>query len=270
MKIYLGPAGNCSSAKEGGSLSSFERLKELKLDAQEIEFVRSVYMKNEKAKDVGEAAKRTGIKLSVHAPYYINLANPEQVNPSKKRILDSAERAHYLGASPVVFHPGYYMKLGKKEALDMVRRSCEEMSGALGKKGWDTALGLETTGKVSQFGTVEEILEICGAVKRCVPVIDWAHLYAKHQGKADFRPILKSVTDAGFKKIHTHFSNIEFTDKGERRHLTLGHGQPDFGEVAKVILDSDLEEITIISESPVLEQDSLVMKRDLESLGHRF
>jgi deoxyribonuclease-4 len=206
----------------------------------------------------------------VHAPYYVNLCNPEKVSDSQKRILDSCERAHFLGASPVVFHPGYYGKLEKKDALDMVKKSCVEMSSVIGREKWATSLGLETTGKVSQFGTVDEILDICADVKRCVPVVDWSHLYAKYQGKPDFSALLKSVNDAGFRKIHTHFSNIEFTEKGEKRHLTLEHKQPDFRKVARIILDSDLEEITIISESPVLEQDSMVMKRELQELGHVF
>ena len=114
---------------------------------------------------------------------------------------------------------------------------------------------------MSQFGTVDEILGVCKAVKACVPVIDWSHLFAKYQGKIDFRKVLNKVTDAGYTDIHTHFSNIEFTEKGERRHLTLDHKQPDFEEVANVILKSDLKGINIISESPALEADALVMKK---------
>jgi len=86
----------------------------------------------------------------------------------------------------------------------------------------------------------------------------------------DFKEILSKVITAGYKKIHTHFSNIEFTEKGERRHLTLDHKKPDFGKVAGIILHSDLDEITIISESPILERDSMVMLKTLEKLGYKF
>jgi len=270
MKIFLGPAGVPLTSKKSDTLSGIERVAELSLGAMEVEFVRGVKMGNDLAARAGEVARRLGVKLSVHAPYYINLCNPEKATDSRKRILDSCEKANSMDAWVVVFHPGYYGKLEPDEALDMVYNACLEMSDFLGKNGWDVRLGLETTGKVSQFGTLDEILAICKKVKYCVPVIDWAHLYAKYQGAVDFKKILKRVTDAGHGKIHTHFSNIEFTDKGERRHLTIDKKKPDFSEVAKVILKSGLQEITIISESPVLEKDSLVMKKELEMLGYKF
>ena len=270
MRIYLGPAGVPLTAAKSDTISGIKRVAELKLGAMEIEFVRGVHMTNDLADEAGQAAKELGVKLSVHAPYFINLCNPEVLEASQKRILDSCERAHHMGASVVVFHPGYYGKLGKGEALSRVTDACREMAKALRENGWDVKLGLETTGKMSQFGTVDEILAICEKVKGCVPVLDWAHLHAKYQGKADFRAILSKVTSAGFRRIHTHFSNIEFGDKGEKRHLTIEHKEPDFRKVAKVILDSDLHEITIISESPALEKDSLVMRKDLEGLGYKF
>ncbi len=270
MKIFLGPAGIPSTSKKSGTVSGIERVSELSLEAMEVEFVRGVKMGNDLAREAGKTARRLGVKLSVHAPYFINLCNPEKAGDSKKRITDSCERAHHMGARVVVFHPGYYGSLMKVEALEMVEKACREMSALLERRGWNVKLGLETTGKVSQFGTVDEILAVCERLKSCVPVIDWAHLYAKHQGKADFRGILSEVTSAGYRKIHTHFSNIEFTEKGERRHLTLESRQPDFREVARVILAGDLEEITIISESPALEKDSMVMRKVLEGLGHEF
>ena len=269
MKIYLGPAGVPLTAAKGDTISGIERVAELGLGAMEIEFVRGVKMSSDLALEVGKTAERLGIKLSVHAPYYINLCNPEKAKDSQRRIMDSCERAERMGAWVVVFHPGYYGKLESGGALGMVEKACLEMSDSLIKGGWDVKLGLETTGKVSQFGTVDEILAVCRKIRSCVPVIDWAHLYAKYQGKVDFGGILSKVISAGYRKVHTHFSNIEFTEKGERRHLTIDHKKPDFAKVAEIILRSRLEEITIISESPVLEQDSLVMKKTLERLGHR-
>jgi deoxyribonuclease-4 len=272
MRILLGPAGIPSSSASNDTMSGIERVAELSLGAMEVEFVRGVQMGNDLAKEVGKVAAKLGIMLSVHAPYYINLCNSEKIRDSKKRILDSCERAQHMGAWIVVFHPGYYGKLENAEALSMVTDACEEMSAVILENKWNVLLGLETTGKMSQFGTVDEILEVCSKVKKCVPVIDWAHLHAKYQGKADFRGILDKVIAAGFRKLHTHFSNIEFTEKGERRHLTIDHKQPDFKEVAETILKSEgsLDRITIISESPVLEKDALVMKKDLEKLGHSF
>ena len=111
MQIFLGPAGIPISAK-GGTKEGIKKVKELGLHAMEVEFTHGVNMKNELAREVSQVREETGIKLSVHAPYFINLASqdPEKIKASKQRILQSCERAHYMGASPVVFHPGYYGK----------------------------------------------------------------------------------------------------------------------------------------------------------------
>jgi deoxyribonuclease-4 len=270
MKILVGTAGIPGSSKERSTEGGIREVKRLGLQSMEVEFVRGVAMSPEKAEAVGKVQKETGIRLSVHAPYYINLCNPEKLRDSQKRIIDSAHRGHLMGSGVIVFHPGYYGKLGKEEAFEMVESACKEMAEVVGDNGWKVRLGLETTGKMSQFGTVDEILGICRDNKLCVPVIDWAHLFAKYQGDVDFKSILSKVISAGYEKLHSHFSNIEFTEKGERRHLTLDHRQPDFGGLAKLILKSGLREINIISESPDIEGDALVMKRSFEKLGHKF
>jgi deoxyribonuclease-4 len=270
MKILVGTAGIPGCSKERTTPGGIRTVSELGLQSMEVEFVRGVNMAADLATETGKVARELGIRLSVHAPYYINLCNPEKVNASQKRIIDSCHRGHLMGADVIVFHPGYYGKLGKEEALDIVDRACREIADVIEDNDWDVRLGLETTGKVSQFGTVDEIITICKGNRHCVPVIDWAHIYAKYQGKADFKSILSNVIEAGYARLHTHFSNIEFTEKGEKRHLTIDHRQPDFREVARIILKSDVKGINIISESPVLEQDALVMKKTLERLGYRF
>jgi deoxyribonuclease-4 len=270
MKILIGTAGIPGSSEERSTEGGIREVKRLGLQSMEVEFVRGVAMSPKKAEAVGRVQQETGIRLSVHAPYYINLCNPEKLRDSQKRIIDSAHRGHLMGAGVIVFHPGYYGKLGKGEASEMVESACKEMAEVIEDHDWKVRLGLESTGKVSQFGTVDEILGICRENKFCIPVIDWAHLFAKYQGNIDFKSILSKVISAGYKKLHTHFSNIEFTEKGERRHLTLNHRQPDFDELAKVILRSGLNEINIISESPDIEGDALVMKKSFEHLGHKF
>lgn len=259
MKIKLGPAGNCTSAS--GTEDSLKTVKELGLNAQEIEFVRSVYLSNEKAEEIGRVAKRLGIELSIHAPYYVNLCSLEKKKASMKRILDSVERGEKMGATVVVFHPGYYKDLSKKEAWKRVKKACEEMQ----KEVVDVKLGLETTGKHSQFGSLDEIVRICKKLDKCVPVVDFAHLYAKKYGKINYGEIFDKVRKLNMKHLHTHFSNIEYTSKGEKKHLELDH-KPDFKPLAKEIIDRDLD-ITIISESPILEKDSLKMKEIFEELG---
>lgn len=275
MIVKLGPAGVPLSAEKRDTISGIKRVSELKLQAMEIEFVRNVYLTDAASKEVGVAAKNLGIELSVHAPYFVNLCSqePEKVAATKRRILDSCRSAHYMGANIVVFHPGFYMRLSEEEAFDLVLKNCKEMADFINENGWDVKLGLETTGKLSQFGTLEEIVRICKENKMCVPCIDFAHIFARQGGEIDYGKVFELVKPLGIKHLHTHFSGIEYAvkEKGrgnERKHLPM-NSLPDFTGLAKEILKRKLD-ITIISESPVLERDSLKMHQIFVKLGYSF
>jgi deoxyribonuclease-4 len=221
------------------------------------------------AKGVGEAALKHKVLLSIHAPYYINLCNPEKVRDSKLRIMSSVERAAQMGAWIVVFHPGFYGKESEK-AAGMVTEACGDMAEGIERKDWNVTLGLETTGKAAQYGTLEEIVKLCREVKGCTPVVDWSHIFARNGGKIDYAEIFKKLEPLKLKRLHCHFSGIEFGLKGEKNHLTLAQDKrQDFGKLASEVLKHNTD-ITIISESPVLEEDSLVMKRVFEKAGHVF
>jgi deoxyribonuclease-4 len=261
--IYLGPGGLPTITK-GDTIQGLKDLKSIGLNFMELEFVHSVYLKKEKAIEIGKAARDFGISLSIHAPYYINFGNPEKFPPSKKRIIDSCEIGHYLGAKYVVFHPGFYGKFDREAVYKMVLRNCLEMQDIILKNNWDVILGMETTGKKSQFGTLDELLRISKEAKACQPVIDFSHIYARNGGRINYKEVLDKMS--GFRHIHSHFSNIEFTEAGERRHLPLGTAGPDFEELAKEIVGRKAD-ITIISETPLLEQDSLKMKGIFEEIA---
>jgi deoxyribonuclease-4 len=264
--IRIGTAGIPISAEERTTFGGLRRIKELKLNALEIEFVRNVYLRNEVAKKVGEEAKKFDIELSVHAPYFINLCSEgEKLDASKKRILDSVERAFYMNARVVVFHPGYYGKLNKEEAYRRVKEACKDLVGRIRKNGWEKVfLGLETTGKLSQFGTLEENVKISKEVKGCMPVIDFAHIFARSGGKINFKEVIDKISSLNPKFLHCHFSGIEFkpTKEGgnERRHLNLTEGaKPDYKPLVKELKKLRFD-ITLISESPNLEGDALFLK----------
>ncbi|MDI6643224.1 MAG: TIM barrel protein, partial [Candidatus Hodarchaeaceae archaeon] len=153
--IYLGPAGVPISSKDRSTLGGLRQVAELGLGAMEVEFVRGVTMSNEMADEVGKLAKELGILLSVHCPYFINLCSTDKkkLEASKKRILDSVERAFHMGAHIAVFHPGYYSSLTPEAAFKAVEEACRDMLDrmkSMGIKGVD--LGHETTGKISAFG----------------------------------------------------------------------------------------------------------------------
>ncbi|MBL7170307.1 MAG: TIM barrel protein [Candidatus Aenigmarchaeota archaeon] len=267
MAVWIGTGGTPISSKERSTLSGLERIHELGLNCMEVEFVRGVHMKPELAEQVGELAKKLKIRLSVHAPYYINLASTdkEKIEASKKRIIDSCERGHSMGAKIVVFHPAYYGKLSPEECYQRVKRECEEMVDKLNGKGInDILLGLETMGKISQFGTVDECVRIAKEIKGCGVCVDWAHIYARNQGKIDFGEVIDKVLTLKNKHIHSHFSGINYGPKGERNHLALDSNQPKYDELVKEINSRGLD-ITLISESPALEEDALKLKKAIEN-----
>jgi len=275
--IYLGPAGIPTVSKQRTTIEGIKSVAELKLNALEVEFVRRVGMSNEMAKEAGRVAKELGVRLSVHCPYFVNLCSQElgKLEASKRRILDSAERAFHMGADVVVFHPGFYGLLAHDAAFKAVEDACLNMLDRMrvnGIKG--VRLGLETTGKVSQFGRLDEIIELCKKLKGCTPVVDFAHIYARQAGRIDYGWIFEKLKPLKLKHLHSHFTSMEWTpakapwEGNERRHLELNVNKPPFEPLAREILKRKVD-ITLISESPILEQDSLKMKRVLEKLSHK-
>jgi len=276
MKIYLGPGGNCITAKDRTTIGSLKHLAELKLNAQEIEFVRNVYLTSNAAKEIGSLASELKIKLSIHAPYFVNLCSTDRkvVEASKQRITDSAVRADEMKAYIVVFHPGYYAGQSLEVAYDAVKKRCEDLVDKLKEKGIkNVLLGLETTGKMSQFGTLDENIKISKEVKGCVPAVDPAHIFARQGGKIDYAEIFDRLEQLKLEHVHMHFSGIKWRPaKGggnEWYHLEVKSNQPPFEPLAREILKRKLD-VTIISESPVLEQDSLHMVKTFEELDYKF
>jgi len=264
-QIRLGPAGSPANS----TFEGLSKVKELGLNAMEVQYSHGVGMGLPLAKRVGEERKRVGIELSVHAPYYINLASDEdeKVDASKKRILESCKRAHLMGAEQVVFHPAYYGKHEPDDTFSVVADAVKGMQKAIEKEGWNVRLAPETTGKHSAFGSLDETVRLVKETA-CSMCIDFAHLYARNNGQIDYARIFDTLKTLGTEHFHMHFSNINFGEKGERNHLVLDH-QPDFRPLAKEIMDRDVD-CTIISESPVTWKDSLKMKEIFEKMGHDF
>lgn len=261
------------------TLSDVPRLlREEGLDAFEYQAVRwgtKPQIKKEHAQELGSKARENDVWLSVHGTYFTNLSGERNViQTSIRRLVACATAAEWMGARVAVFHPGYYG--GKPKSL--VLKSCAEAlreavmrMAALGIR--DVKIGLETMGKPSQLGSLDEILSLCEEVERIQPVIDWSHLHARSMGRLrkvdDFREVVEKIetrlgTEAA-KNMHCHFTKVEFTDKGERRHHTLSEKRygPDFAMLAKVIAEFNLKPV-IICESPLLDIDALKMRDTLQ------
>ncbi|MDD5181626.1 MAG: TIM barrel protein [Candidatus Nanoarchaeia archaeon] len=269
MKLWLGPAGTPIDSKS--SLSAITDLAGLGLNAMELQFTYGVKMGIETARRIGELAKQGGIRLSIHAPYYINLLQQDKakLNRSLSNIYESAKRADLLGAKVVVFHPGAYMKMQKGAAMEQMISVCEEAS-----KNVSVPLGLELTGKQGQFGNIDEIVAVCKAVKGCVPVVDFAHDYARNAGHIDYDSIFKKLNTLKLKEHHFHFSGINFSVRedglgNERNHEPISVNKPPFKPLAEKILKEKIDS-AIICESPLLDRDSLAMKRIFREIGYGF
>jgi deoxyribonuclease-4 len=268
MKIKLGPAGMPITCQKKGIDANIKLIAELGLTALEIQFVRGIYISEKEARHIGALAQDWNIELSIHAPFFINLSSLDsrKIANSKRLIIATASRAEIMGCKIIVFHPGFYCNLEKKIALNLVLNACKDISQILKNLGIYVKLGLETTGKHSQVGTLEEILEITKQVKNCIPVIDFAHIYARNYGSINYRKIFDMIAPLNLKTIHSHFTSVEFTNKGERRHLPIKYNQPPFKDLILELIRRN-QNITIISESPLLEIDSKNMLTIIRDLG---
>jgi len=268
MMIRVGTAGVPLSSPERDTLSGIKFVRELGLDAMELEFVRSVYLNEEGAKKAGNTAKELDVRLSVHAPYYINLNSEEddKLEASKERIIQSARIGEKAGAMIVVFHPGYYGKKTKEETMEAIMQQTREIRETLNKEGNKILLGPETTGKVKQFGTLEELIEVAKKVKGVQPVVDFGHMHARYNGglrtKADFERVFDKMQASSGKPMHIHAACIEYSEKGELRHLPIEAKEPDYHHMTDILKERRID-CTIISESPNIEADALKIKKML-------
>jgi deoxyribonuclease IV len=249
-------------------------LQEENLDAFEYAAVRwgqKPQMKQEDARDFGFEARQNDIMVSMHGSYYVNLCGKKEIiEASKKRLVACATAANWMGAYVLVFHTGFYGRLEKKCAFKICVNALKDIVSTMRSLGIQKVkLGPETMGKISQVGSLDEILTICEEVEQTHLVIDWAHMHARRQGRfrkvEDIRAVAEEIerrlgTEA-MRTMHCHFSKIEYTIKGERRHHILddvGYG-PDFAMLAEVMDEFKMRPV-IICETPLLDVDAMKMR----------
>ncbi|WP_248547395.1 TIM barrel protein [Metallosphaera sedula] len=274
VKIFLGPAGIPLSTRGKGSIEGVKRVKELGLNAMEVEFVQGVKMSVDTAKELGSVAQELGVRLSVHAPYFINLCSSDQekVKASQKRIFDTAERASAMGADAIAIHVGFYGDYTPEQCYSLVKDSLLAVRDKMKENSIDSVkLGVETMAKETAFGTLDEVISISKEVPGVIPYIDWAHTFARQGGNIDYDEILDRLTrELGLTHINSHFESLQVR-KGKYVdvHEPISKNSPPFEPLAKALLKRDIS-ITLICESPKLEEDALIMKGVLESLGYKL
>lgn len=272
----FGPAGVPAAFREKKAVLADvpKLLREEGLDAFEYQAVRwgaKPQIKRENAEELSLKAGENDVWLSLHGSYFMNFCGErEVVEASKNRLIACATAAEWMKAHIVVFHPGFYGKRKSKEALEDCSEALADVAEKMKMLGIEKVkLGPEIMGRLSQFGGLDEILSLCEEVEQTQPVIDWAHIHARDRGRLktadDFRKVLEEIekrlgTDAAM-NMHCHFAEIEFTEKGEKRHHTINETEygPDFTLLARVIAEFKLKPV-IISESPMLDVDAIKMR----------
>ena len=276
MSAIFGPAGNAENFPYKSSADAPRWLKEIGLDCYEYQCGKGVHVGEESARKIGLAAQEHGIALSLHAPYFINLANPdpEALQKTIGYITGACLVADRMGAGRVVIHSGALMKRTRREAQDTALRSLKEVIATCDGAGFGhITLCPETMGKINQLGDLDEVLELCTVDERLLPCVDFGHLYARSLGADDGAEAMERMLDRmeevlgpdRASRFHSHFSHIEFTPGGgEKCHRTFaddgGYG-PDWTPLAQAVARRGWSPTFICESAGTQAEDALTMKK---------
>jgi deoxyribonuclease-4 len=284
--IRFGPSGNSESFYEQGYKSSVQMpvwLKSLGLNAYEYQCSKGVKISEQTARELGSQALQNDIFLSIHAPYYINMASeePEKRENSKRYIIETMRAASWMGAERIVVHTGSCSKVSREWALntaiDVLRDTIREADEL---KLSNISICPEVLGKINQLGSLEEILHMCRLDERLIPTIDFGHLHARGMGclncTEDFERVIDTIENQlGYERlkyIHVHFSRIEYTAGGEKRHRTLDDAAygPEFEQLAEVLFKKNMEPVIICESREHMAEDALKLKEIYEKAERRL
>jgi deoxyribonuclease-4 len=275
--MLFGTAGVPHSSKGSDPAAGVSRIAELGLGAMELEFVYGVRIRDEMADRVRRVAEENGIRLTCHGPYYINLNSQEKEKrqASVKRILDTARAAHRVGAGSITFHAAFYMKQDPQKVHRVVQDALAGIMDTLDREKIKVQVRPELTGKPSQYGDLEELLALSNEIEGVFPCIDFSHFHARtgaQNSLAEFEETLKRYArvlgKSALSDLHLHVSGIEYTRKGERRHLLLKESDFKYRDLLKALKSHGAGGV-LICESPNLEEDALLMQRSFRSIRVR-
>jgi deoxyribonuclease-4 len=273
--LVFGTGGVPLSAESRSTEAGIERIAELGLGCMEVEFVQGVKMSPEVAVSVGKLAARKKIVLTAHGPYAINLnaVERQKVHMSKERILQTARTAALFGARSITFHAAFYLKNTPTETYATVKKQMQEVMNTLRKEGNKVTISPEVAGKVSQFGSLDEILKLSSEIEGILPCIDFSHWHAR-TGKAnsyrEFSHILDQVEKRlgrrGLDNMHIHLSGIAYGKKGEIKHLMLSDSDMHYAELLKALRERRAKGVVICESVPYLEKDAVLLRDTYQSL----
>ena len=278
-RAKFGPGGNGDMFYASGKKSTVqapEWVKNFGLDAYEYEAGKGIMAGEDALRKIGNEAQKHGVLMSLHTPYFISLSGVDEQKRlnSIEYIKKSLWAAELLRADTIVIHSGSAAKISREEAMRLSMDTLEKVIEAVGDT--NIKLGIETMGKVNQLGTLEEVIVQCSVDNHYVPVVDFGHINARENGlfvTADdyrrvFDKIACGVSDEAAKNLHCHFSKIEYTSAGEKRHLTFEDNLygPAFEPLMEAISKDRLTPRIICESDGTQAEDALAMKNYYESL----
>ena len=269
-ELLFGTGGVPFSAESRSTEAGIERIAELGLGCMEVEFVQGVKMSSQVAATVGELAERNKVALTAHGPYFVNLnaVEPQKVHMSKERILQTARIASLFGARSITFHAAFYLKSTPAETYIVVKRHLQEVVNTLRKEGNNVTISPEVTGKPSQFGTLEEILQLSSEIEGVAPCIDFSHWHARTGRANSYQEFLDILDQVGRKlgrqaldDMHIHLSGIAYGNKGEIKHLMLRDSDFRYVDLLKALKKRRAKGTIICESAPSVEEDALLLQQ---------
>lgn len=268
-RLLFGTSGVPESSPKHTSEAGILQSRALGLDCMEMAMVQKVTMGPATAAKVKAIAERERVALSIHAPYYINLnsQDPQKLIDSQGRILAAARAGDLCGARNIVVHMGFYHTNTSAETTEIIYRNLKPVVEQLQAEGSPSIVRPETMGRLSQWGDLDEVLDLCAALPGVLPCLDFAHLYARHQGGYNTYTEFLAVLDrlavrlgrAALNDMHIHVSGIEYGQRGEVRHLTFAESAFNYRDCVRALRDRDCKGL-VIGESPDRERDAIFLQ----------
>ena len=277
LKFHFGTVGSPTSTPKnpGGSIGAIQYLDSLGLDSLELGWVRSVRVSESTCQKIQATAVDCDVLLSVHAPYFINLnANDEEWPKARKRLMDAAHYGFLAGATDIIFHPGSYFGKPPKEVLPLAVERLHGCMEELRIHGNPVILRPETMGKSAMLGSLDDVLEMSVKVDGVEPCLDFPHLFARTGDDGmntygEWMDILQYYESMlglrSMQRLHIHLSGIEYTQKGERKHLPIQESDLDIDAILQALVDTNCGG-RILCESPNLEEDALLLQEKWNNL----
>ncbi|MBN1275047.1 TIM barrel protein [Candidatus Woesearchaeota archaeon] len=273
-KLRIGTAGSPMSTTGKGRSAGVARSIELGFEAQELEFVHGVNINEEETEKIKALVKRTSIALTAHGPYYINLnaQEPAKKHASTSRVLNTARALHACGGTSATFHAGFYLQQPPETAYETIKEQLKHITKTLQEEGNPITISPETTGKPTQFGSLQELIRLAQDVEGLGICIDFAHLHARSNGryntKKEFKEALEAVERGlgkeHLKRMHLHLSGINYGEKGEKNHLFLEQSDLRWKELLQQLKEFKVRG-ALICESPDPEADAKLIKKTYEA-----